>query len=333
MSRLTPDTFDVLLPSGALSKPILAVVTKRGKYQNLEILEIPTRKLIPVTDSTTDHWNPAISRDGKRILFHKSPEILKNIPHIMEWPSPFPEQIRLLRVHGQFPAYSQDFTQIGFNRGFQQLCVMQSDGSNFNSIYQGGSFHVSWANSTIVFSHGPTFSDPSTPVNLALIQSDGSNFRELTKDCGNNAFGSFSPDGKEIIFRSGRSGYKNLYIISVGNNKVRQLTKGPWTDTMVLKNFFFNILTNLLQPHWSPLGDWIAFSSDRDKTGNFAIWMIKPDGTGLHKVFDEGTLNNHPWISQDGTFIVFTSDYAGYSTEEISMPFQFQPYGKDIYSE
>jgi Tol biopolymer transport system component len=95
---------------------------------------------------------------------------------------------------------------------------------------------------------------------------------------------------------------------------VRPLTEGPWTDTM---------------PDWSPTGEWIAFASDRD--GDFEIWLVHPDGTGLRKLVAGGGRNNHPHWSPDGRWIVFTSKRAGYSAEEVSLPGQPQPYG-DLFA-
>ena len=44
-----------------------------------------------------------------------------------------------------------------------------------------------------------------------------------------------------------------------------------------------------------------------------------------------GGRNNHPHFSPDAKWIVFTSQRAGYSAEEISLPRQPQPYG-DLFA-
>jgi Tol biopolymer transport system component len=74
-----------------------------------------------------------------------------------------------------------------------------------------------------------------------------------------------------------------------------------------------------------PTGEWIALASDRD--GDFEIWLVHPDGTGLRKLVRGGGRNNHPHFSPDGQWLVFTSKRAGFSAEEISLPRQPQPYG------
>ncbi len=146
------------------------------------------------------------------------------------------------------------------------------------------------------------------------IHPDGSGLRRLTRQAGNNGFPAFSPDGKQLVFRSGRGGYKNLYIMNSDGSGWKQLTRGKWTDTMC---------------NWSHTGDWIVFASDRD--GDFDIWLIRPDGSGLRKLIGGGGRNNHPHFSPDDQWVVFTSQRAGYSAEEISLPFQFQPYG-DLFA-
>jgi len=74
-----------------------------------------------------------------------------------------------------------------------------------------------------------------------------------------------------------------------------RLTDRPWDDTMAT---------------WSPNGDWIAFSSDRENpgSGSFALYMIHPNGTGLKKLLDNrsGGRINHPCFSLNRNSIMFT---------------------------
>ena len=176
---------------------------------------------------------------------------------------------------------------------------------------------LSWAHTgdRIAFSHGTVFQAAQSKVEIETIAPDGSARQQLTEKAGNNGFPSFSPDGKQLVFRSGRDGSKNLYIMNRDGGGVRRLTEGNWTDTMA---------------HWSPSGEWIAFASNRGGK-SFEIWLIKPDGTGLKKVIGSGGLHNHPHFSPDGQWIVFTSQRAGVSAEEISLPHQPQPYG-DLFA-
>jgi Tol biopolymer transport system component len=151
--------------------------------------------------------------------------------------------------------------------------------------------------------------------------------------------------GNKFVFRSTRDGgpnkYKNLYIMdnsvvgANGGGKLTRLTNGPWTDTHC---------------QWSPSGDWIVFSSTRDKPatappkdfgldpGYFAVYLVKADDpTVVVRVMRSGSdLSghvNHPVFSPDCRSIVVTSDLAAVSVDPISLPLfvhSVRPYG-DIF--
>jgi Tol biopolymer transport system component len=73
---------------------------------------------------------------------------------------------------------------------------------------------------------------PAESANLVVIRPDGSGARQLThfKGAAQNAFaGSFSPDGKHIVFRLERGLQYALATIDLDGNNMRQLTK-PGVD-------------------------------------------------------------------------------------------------------
>jgi Tol biopolymer transport system component len=65
----------------------------------------------------------------------------------------------------------------------------------------------------------------------------------------NEGMSTFSSDARRLVFRSSRRGNMNLFLMDIDGGNVRQLTDGTWRD-----NF----------PVFSPGGEEIAFSSDRD---------------------------------------------------------------------
>ena len=62
-------------------------------------------------------------------------------------------------------------------------------------------------------------------------------------------------------------------------------------------------------PAWSPDGTKIAFHSDRD--GNFEIYVMNSDGSGVTRVTNNAALDGVPVWSPDGTKIAFASSRDG----------------------
>jgi Tol biopolymer transport system component len=316
--RVTPPDVDAYTPSASADGKRLVAAVDRGGHRQVVVMDLASRALTDLTDEKADHWNPAIAPDGRSVVYHQAAPDAAS-PNVEAWGAPPGSALRMLRLAGHFPAFSPDGRRLALVGGnFARLDVMNVDGTGRKTLREGASralFSVSWARhgDRIAFSQGAVFQGPGGQVDIAAVLPDGSGYAELTHDPGNDGFPSFSPDGAQIVFRSGRGGSKNLYIMGADGSGVRRLTEGRWTDTMC---------------DWSPTGEWIAFASDRD--GDFEVWLIRPDGTGLRKLIG-GSRNNHPHFSPDGRWVVFTSKRAGFSAEEASLPRQPQPYG-DLFA-
>lgn len=342
IERVTPPGFHAFTPAAAGNGDgnFIAIATRRptSEFRHIELLDLTHNLFVEITkpiSPNTHHYNPFISPDSTQIGYHRcrgsssgSPLLLENLR------SPLPGT-SLFRIDGSFPSFSPKGDRIAFV-GFPGLYVINSDGTGKREVFSGTTFSTSWdwkRKGVIYTSHGPTFATERTKVDIISIHLEEAAaaenqslssyyYKKLTTNGENNAFPSPSPDGKWVAFRSGRSGYKNLYIMDAVEGEkagIRRLTEGPWTDTMC---------------SWSPDGDWIAFASDRDDpgSGTFALYLVHPDGSGLKKAVHsgEGGRTNHPGFSPDSKRIVFTSDYAGVSAEPIANPHHYQPYG-DIF--
>lgn len=125
---------------------------------------------------------------------------------------------------------------------------------------------------------------------------DGGHLRRLTNSPGYNAEGSYSPDGKSIVFCSNRSGAKNLelYIMDADGNNVRQLTHAPGCYNG--------------GPFFSPDGKRVIFRSDRKKKDHLQLYVINVDGTGERALTDnENWVYWAPFWYRDGKHIVYTA--------------------------
>ncbi|KAK3127831.1 hypothetical protein QOZ80_7AG0578960 [Eleusine coracana subsp. coracana] len=359
--RVTPPGVHCFTPAAAgHGARWLAVATRRkGRAQrHVELFDLETETFHPLTERLNPgvhHYNPFFSPSGARLGYHRFRGAGASgdsvVPHLQPVRSPV-GSIRLLRVNGTFPSFSPDATHLALNGDFftsPGITVLRADGTKRWTIAnQPDLFYTSWSPTepgTLFTSAGPIFETPKATVRIARVEFDPAQLapgrdevvahatvRMLTRpDAGNDAFPAVSPCGRWLVFRSGRTGHKNLYVTdaSRGEGEVppRRLTVGEWIDTM---------------PSWSPDGELIAFSSNRHDPANpavFSIYLVRPDGTGLRRVYvagPEGSKEadkeriNHVCFSPCSRWLLFTANFGGVMAEPVAGPNQFQPYG-DLY--
>lgn len=143
---------------------------------------------------------------------------------------------------------------------------------------------------------------------VAIVNSDGTGFRELTSDSANNAFPSFAPDGKRFVYRTFTKDGYGLRVMNLDTKAVTALTSE-------YDNF----------PLWSPRGDLILFSRLID--GAYEIFTIKPDGSSLKRLTTTHGNDAHMAWSPDGESIVFASSRMGFK-DEVAYTDAPQPYGE-----
>ncbi|KAF6156529.1 hypothetical protein GIB67_011330 [Kingdonia uniflora] len=352
--RITPPGLHAFTPAASHDGKYVAMATRRGgqMFRHIELFDLELETFYNMTmalNPNFHHYNPFVSPESGFIGYHRFRGELGQgeltIPHLDQVVSSVKE-LRMIRLNGSFPSVSPDGNFIAFNHDFEGnsgVKIVRSDGSKRWTVMKDRvSFYTSWSRTdggVIYSSVGPIFGSPRATVQIARISFDPKHLdndrdevladvKILTRDdTGNNAFPTCSPDGKHLLFRSGRSGHKNLYIVNAMNGEfdggIRQLTDGPWIDTM---------------PNWSPNGELIVFSSNRHDPNNaevFGIYIIRPDGTDLRRVIvasaeEHRERINHVCFSPDSKWLLFATNIGGVSADPVSMPNQFQPYG-DLY--
>jgi TolB protein len=125
---------------------------------------------------------------------------------------------------------------------------------------------------------------------------DGENQRRVTTGRTLNIAPRWSPDGRSIAYTSYRRGGANLFISNIFAGTLDEVTKGD----KVGENWL---------PAWSPDGTRLAFSTTRD--GNPEIYIVNRDGSGLHRLTNNPSIDITPTWSPSGTQIAFTSDRSG----------------------
>jgi Tol biopolymer transport system component len=150
--------------------------------------------------------------------------------------------------------------------------------------------------------------DRDGQADIYRVHPDGTGIQQLTNDPAFDDQGVLSPDGKTLVFVSTRGGgTANVWTLDIGAKKFTNLTRQE---------------SGNFRPTWSPNGEWIAFTSDRDAEPgvhpgqwehlqSLGIYIIKPDGNGLRRLTKKDGVAGSPSWSADGQHVLF------YETDEV----------------
>ena len=115
---------------------------------------------------------------------------------------------------------------------------------------------------------------------------------------GTNVMVAAAPGGQELALDL----VVSIWVLPTGGGPARRLTDD---------------LQDATRPAWSPDGRTIAFQSYRD--GNFHLWTVRPDGSGLTQHTSGPHDHREPRWLPDGSGLVFSSDRAGAGTYDLHL--------------
>jgi len=212
------------------------------------------------------------------------------------------------------------FYEVNYNTNEVSSIYSFTKPSNFNPLNgmvidtkfnpSGGELLYSVGN----FRGGPSNQGDVFSLNLSSLETT-----RLTLSDFNDGFGDITSDKSKIVFRSGRSGFFDIY-----------LKKGKTIQNLTLDEHRDNF------PIISPQGDKIAFCSDRlgtdiegkVKTMDIFLSFLQEDGTWSEtkRMTDDIGQDAHPHFSPDGEWIIYASEEGGINDEEpLVQPVIFGP--------
>jgi Tol biopolymer transport system component len=153
-------------------------------------------------------------------------------------------------------------------------------------------------------------------MDIYSMNADGSDVKQLTNLPGPDGGAFFSADGSQIVFR-GRHPEKGKELDEYFTLLKKGLWKPAGLDVFVMNRDGSNlhaITTGLGGANWAPFflpdGKRIIFASNMKDPhgGNFDLYLINADGTGLEQVTFSPTFDGFPMFSPDGRKLVFASN-------------------------
>jgi TolB protein len=142
--------------------------------------------------------------------------------------------------------------------------------------------------------------DPAMDIFRADL--DGSHLMRLTDTSGYDAEGSYSPDGKQIIFTSFRDGDAEIYIMDADGRNPRRITNQKGYDG---------------GPFFSPDGKKIIYRSDRKQNDMLQVYINTPDGKNERALTNNDAVNWGPYFYPDSRHIVFSTSLQGHQNYEV----------------
>lgn len=302
--------------------------------------------LVRLTNNNAMDCDPAWSPDGNRIAFWSNRDGGKEI-YVMNADGSNIKRLTNNRAEDVNPSWSPDGSKILFESdrdGNRELYVMDPDGGNQIRFTRDNAVDstAAWSpdGSLIAFASNRDTGPPYNPYNLDIyvMNADGSNVRRIVDDPEYDVGPQWSPDGRKIVFMTGRNGNFDVYDMNADGTGQRNLTADydrsdgapVWSldghniafsrkidgkDQLFvmdsagqnLKRVTHNSANNA-SPAWSPDGSKLIFQTDQD--GNWEIYVISVDGE-LAQLTDDAADDLSPDWSPDGNRIAFSSNRNG----------------------
>ncbi len=205
--------------------------------------------------------------------------------------SPFaPGGIDISKLEGKivFVAPADDNTESGYTYQYEAY-VMDADGGNVKRItytpivYQYSKDRkddICWSpdGTQIIYSGGDR---------IQLMEADGKGNHQIIYNFDGALNPCWNPDGSKLMYRT-----------SGGDLYIREFSGG-----LIKFTFEDNLSVSVHNPAWSPDGQKIAFASAFE--GDFDIYVVNIDGTGLTNLTNSPGGDGQPRWSPDGTKIAF----------------------------
>jgi Tol biopolymer transport system component len=250
--------YDDLFATWSPDGQTIAFTSNRTGDPEIYTVRLDGSGLTRLTSTPGRDAHPSFSPDGRRIAFQS----LRQGGHT---------RIFLMNADGS------DERALTTNTGFCGVPVWSPDGSRL-------AFQCS-ADST-------KLGEQDAPWRIYLIDVATGKTEIRTGGPGNDQVPNWSPDGRELVFYSDRSGIDQLYLLELASGQTRQITKEPGSHRGAA---------------FSPDGLTIAcIFQGYGVAGD--VHLLDRDGSNRRRVTSSGLQYGVPFFSPDGGSLLFQDD-------------------------
>lgn len=277
-----------------------------------KVLSVPVR-ITKIVDTY-----PMLSPDGSLVVFQSNRSGNEELYTMKPDGSDVKQLTRTAYDEGD-PVWSPDGKQILYGadmgNGNWEVFLMNADGSNARRLtnHPASDGHSHWSpdGTRIIFNSARTTPDLKEPWSrqwheIFSMKTDGSDLRQLTQCKSICTYGVMSPDGKRIAFRkvTQTPGFNWEMTMGARNSEVFVADADGANEVNVSNSAGYDGW-----PIWSPDGQWLLFSSNRNgKPLVGELFVVRPDGTELHQISATKESLVQPTWSKDGKRI-FAAQY------------------------
>jgi serine/threonine protein kinase/Tol biopolymer transport system component len=276
-----------------------------GDAEALFILSVETgekHRLTSPQASSDGQTGPAVSSDGRSIVFFQSGEIYLLTLKEDLTPSANPRRLTESALAAQQPTWSHNGKEILFSasRRLWRLSVSAPEARAQIPFVGQDAFmpvlsHTQGDNSTRLIYVRSTIDPNIWRLNLPGPGVRASSSPALTVSSTlTDVNPQFSHDGTRIAFQSNRSGNMEIWIADAdGTNAARLTSMGEFAGTA----------------RWAPGDQTIAFDSRRG--GQYHVYVVSAFGGKPRQITSGPAADNVPSFSRDGKWLYFSSNRGG----------------------
>lgn len=254
-------------------------------------------QISPGQGKTTCAW---IHPEKKAVLFastHEDPDALKE------------QQTELdLRASGKQKRYSWDYDEFyeiyAYDRASEKYTnLTNTRGYDAEGSYSPNGNLIAFASNRNAYSRRMTAEeeknfkiDPAYMMDIFIMNSDGTNVRQLTKTHGYDGGPFFSPDGKRICWRrfAENGATAEIMTMNIDGSDQRRIT---------------NLQAMSWAPYYHPSGEYLIFTTNRHGFNNFELYIVDVEGKGKPiRVTDTLGFDGLPVFTPDGARLTWTTN-------------------------